>query len=108
MSDFRTNRSPFRSNGVGIYANYSSHGSTFRQDVEKGPITPTLPQARRDAPLPGLRSRVAQSLNVPPTGKEPVSAGSGWAGGMLRLGPSFVAALLDSLFEHRAVMLVRW
>ena len=37
------------------------------QDVEKGPITPALPQARQDAPRPELCSRVAQRLNVPPT-----------------------------------------
>ena len=72
------------------------------QDVEKGPTTPALPQARQDAPLPGLCSRVAQSLNVPPTGKELVSASSGRAGEMVRLGFSLTAAALDGLFEHPA------
>jgi hypothetical protein len=76
------------------------------QDVEKGPITPALPQARQDAPLPVLRSRFVQSLNVPPMGKEPVSAGSGMAGVMLRLGVSLTAAALDGVFEHPARL--RW
>lgn len=37
-----------------------------------------------------------------PRDKEPVSAGSGWAGEMLRLGFSLTAASLDDLFEHPA------
>src|SRR6476620_3030770 len=34
-------------------------------DAEKGCITPSPPQARRDASLPELRSRVVKILNVP-------------------------------------------
>ncbi|MDQ6733741.1 MAG: hypothetical protein M3Z35_06440 [Nitrospirota bacterium] len=42
-------------------------------------ITPTLPQPRRDASLPELRSRLKEILNVP-MGKEAVLAGSGLGG----------------------------
>jgi hypothetical protein len=35
-----------------------------KQDAEKGPTTPTIPQPRRDAALPMLRSRLEHILNV--------------------------------------------
>jgi hypothetical protein len=42
-----------------------SPGGGFWQDDKKGSITPALPQARQDALLPELRSRLANILNVP-------------------------------------------
>ena len=50
------------------------------------------PQVRLDALLPVLCSCVAQHLNVPPTGKELVSASLGRAGETVRLGVSLAAA----------------
>jgi hypothetical protein len=62
--------------------------SCLWQAVEKVTLL-TLPTlARQDAPLPMLRSRIVQTLNVPQR---------------VRLGPSLAAALLDSLFEQPAV-----
>ncbi len=72
-----------------------------RQDVEKGPVTPTLPHARQDAHLPCF---VLASFKPQRTalGQEPVLAGLGRAGEMVRLGHSLAAASLDGLFEHPA------
>jgi hypothetical protein len=44
----------------------SPTNSQCKQDAEKGAITPTLSQARQDAPYPELRSRLESVLNVPP------------------------------------------
>jgi len=45
--------------------------------------TPTLPQARQDAPLPGLRSRLVTVLNV--ASREKARLGALGAGGCNRL-----------------------
>jgi hypothetical protein len=47
-----------------------------------------------------LRSRIVQGLNVPPKGKELVSASLGRAGEMIRLRPFARCGLAGSLFEH--------
>ena len=61
------------------------------QDAETGYISTRPSQARQDAPLPELRSRVAKILNVAHLGKEPVLAA--W-GGRVRSGTLPVLARL--------------
>jgi hypothetical protein len=74
--------------------------------LKKALITPALPQARQDAPLPELCSRVAQRLNVPPTAKS-LSLGRLADGRVIRvrLGISLAAAALKAflniLHSHR-------
>ena len=71
------------------------------QDAEKGSIAPTLPQARRNALLPELRSRLAKNPQRTSLVKEPVLAGSWRAGeNQLRFRLLLSCGLVTCLFEH--------
>jgi len=55
---------------------------TPKRNAEKDLISPALPQMRRDAPIPKLRSRFEKILNLP-MGQSRSWAAQGWASEIL-------------------------
>lgn len=82
----------------------ASAGTSASEDAETGAISPTQPQAHRDAPLPERRFRYAKILNVP-MGESRSWLAQGSAANY-RYASVFTspAALLDDLFEHPYIL----